>query len=381
MATAIEYRILINCIDSNPTDYYQSKLRHLLSRDIDVDLLIDMAVDEGMTGYLYRSLLASSALEFLDDNQKERIRNLYYQNVIFNLKLIHDVKEFLSKLSHKNMSVVLLKGIVLLQQIYEDIGLRKMTDVDLWLQEKDYRDVTDTLSSLGYVRDPVHPDTFRRGRTTFDLRFHLLEAERIRSRKFIIKRHQDHIFKETVTIDFEDEKALCLNRYDQLIYLSLHALKHNLERLIWLMDIKRLIDGWRPSDWNALMDRAIYLGQEKSLSYVFFLLREIFHVHLPPDARRVFERYKQNVLERKLLRARVKGERLPQWGALVLFSPSKGVFRRAYSIYENLFPPVKTIRQIFSDTHHLQPWKLYVRRIPHLIGMAKKSPRYNRSKT
>ena len=342
-------------------------------RCVDVDHLIDTAFDEGLAGFLYKSLTESDLPDILDKRQIETLRNLYHGNVVFNLKLIHDFKEILHQLNQKKIRVVPLKGIILLKQVYHDIGLRQLTDIDLWIPDRDHGEIIRTLTGLGYRSDPAYPDTFRRGRTTIDLHSHILGAERIGARKFILAQGQSHFYTNARSMAFEGEEVLCLNKYDQIIILSLHALKHNAERLIWLVDIKSLLAGWKKSDWEAFINRVRYMGQEKSVSYVFFLIRHLFGFYFPPEVNRALKLEKLPFLERRLLKERLKKGPLPIWAALFLFSPDRGLWVRIYSILETLFPRPEILRQGFTSSRGLKVWELYLKRVYQLINMAKRS--------
>ena len=341
-------------------------------RCMDLDHLIGTAFDEGLAGVLYKNLTESNLLDILDKRQVETLRSLYHRNVIFNLKLIHDFKEIIHKLNQKKIKVVPLKGIILLKQVYEDIGLRQLTDIDLWILDRNYREIIRTLKVLGYRSDHVYPNTFRRDHTTIDLHSHILGAERIKARKFLLTREQGHFYNDAQRIDFEGEEVLCLNKYDQIIYLSLHALKHNADRLIWLVDIKSLVVNWKKSDWEALINRVGYMGQEKSVSYIFFLIRHLFDFYFPPEVSQALKLEKLHFLERKLLKERLKKGSLPTWGPLFLFSPDRGLWGRIYSILETLFPRPEILRQVFASSRDLKVWELYLKRVPQLIRMTKK---------
>ncbi len=371
--TSLEQKILACSAELYPDSYQRQKLQRLMLRCVDVDHLIGMAFDEGLAGLLYKNLTKSNLLNILDKKQVETLRNLYHRNVIFNLKLIHDFKEILHQLNQKNIKVVPLKGIILLKQIYIDVGLRQLTDIDLWILDRNYREIIRTLKVLGYRSDPVYPNTFRRDHTTIDLHSHILGAERIKARKFLLAREQGHFYNDAQRIDFEGEEVMCLNKYDQIIYLSLHALKHNVDRLIWLVDIKSLVDNWKKSDWEALINRVGYMGQEKSASYIFFLIRHLFDFYFPPEVSQALKLKKLCFLERKLLKERLKKGSLPVWGPLFLFSPDRGLWVRIYSILETLFPRPEILRQGFSSSRSLKVWELYLKRVPQLINMTKKS--------
>ena len=357
----------------HPDFHQQQKLRRLMSLVKDKDLLIKMAIKEGLPCLLYRNLQKSGALDTLGYNQRETLRSLYHQTVLFNLKLIHDLKEVLYHLNQKKIQVVLMQGIALLQQVYDDLGLRPLTDIDLWVLQKDYPGLIGILIGQGYRRDPIYPHTFRKGSTTFDLHTHILWADRIRAHRLLLTKSQEHIYHDTQIIHFEGQEARCLTRYDQVLYLSLHALKHNVNRLIWLVDIKGLLANWKMSDWEALMNRARELGQEKTISYIFFLLLHLFDFRPPREVRQFLERKRPHFLEERVLRERIRGDSLPVWAPLLLFSSGKGLQKRLSIILETLFPRPEILRQIFVDSLDLKVWQLYWMRVLQLFGMFKMS--------
>jgi hypothetical protein len=325
-----------------------------------------------MAGLLYKNLMKSGVLENLGHEQKERLQTLYYQTVLSNQKLILDLKEILHLLDKKKIRVVLLQGIALLLPIYDDIGLRPLTDIDLWVLEKDYDGLISILSSNGYGRDNLYPNTFRKGSTIFDLHTQIPWADRIKARKMILAKSQEHIYSETQVAEFEGQEVLCLSQYDQVLFLGLHALKHNVSRLIWIADIKSLLADWKSSEWEALINRAGELGQEKTLVYIFFLLR-LFDFQLPQEASHLLERKRLRLLEKKALQERIKRDSLPIWSPLLLVSSGKGLKARFSLILETLFPRPEILRQVFPDSRESKVWKLYMKRIVQLFGFIRVS--------
>jgi hypothetical protein len=343
-----------------------------MSHDVDVDHLISLAYREGMAGLLYKNLMKSGVLKNLSHEQKERLQTLYYQTVLSNQKLIQDLKEILHLLDKEKIKVVLLQGIALLLPIYDDIGLRPLTDIDLWVLEKDYDGLISILSSQGYERDHLYPNTFRKGLTIFDLHTQIPWADRIKARKMLLAKSQEHIYSETQIADFEGQEVLCLGQCDQVLLLGLHALKHNVSRLVWIADIKSLLADWKSPDWEALINRAGELGQEKTLLYIFFLLR-LFDFQLPREASHLLERKRLRALEKKALEERLKGDSLPIWSPLLLISSRKGFKARFFLILETLFPRPEILRQVFPDSRESKVWKLYMKRIVQLFGFIRVS--------
>jgi hypothetical protein len=344
-----------------------------MSNGVDVDSLIKNSVKEGMAGFLYRNLMKAGVFESLKLQQKQRLKSLYYQTVQFNLKLIYDMKQILEQLNEREIHVVLLKGMALLHQLYDDVGVRPLTDIDLWVLPRDYLALTSILSSQGYQRDPLYPNTFRKGATILDLNTHPLGADRIKTRAFLITRDQEHIYHATQTTRIDGQRALCLNPYDQVLLLGLHLLKHSASRLIWLADIKCLVYGWGQSDWDALIMRARELGLTRTLAYICFLMSCLLDYELPPRARQLLEAERFSLVEKRVLGRRKREGSLPVWAPIVLSSSVKGFWKRLCFALETLFPRPQILRQVFPNSPHCGVAHLYLKRIIQLLGMVKVS--------
>lgn len=367
----IEYQILLAANDVKPGDAARNKLLGLMDRDFNQDRLIDMAVREGVAGLLYKNLIRAEVLGYLEHQHIEQLQSSYYLTVRFNLKLIYDLNEVLRHLNKKNIKVVLLQGIHLLQQIYKDIGLRPLTDIDLWVLPETRDLVGEVLVGLGFKSDRLYPNTYKKASTIIDINTHILWADRIKSRRMLLQANQTDLFKECRPMDFEEQKAYCLSRVDQIIYLSLHAIKHYAGRLIWLVDIKNLLKDWRVSDWELLSTRCKELGQERVFYYILFLLSQLFDSRPPAEVHTDLDDFSTNRLEKLVLNYRRNGSPLPVWSPMVLFTSGKSLRKRAAFIIESLFPRPAVLRQVFANTSEHKAWQLYLKRALQLFNHVK----------
>jgi len=233
----IEHKILTACTELDPNEDQLQKIRGCMMQNVNTDRLIDLAVREGLGGFLYKSLLKAGVLETLSPRDQQRLYTIYYLTVRHNLKLLHALNTILEPLNRKGIQVVLMQGISLLQQVYPDVGLRPMKNMDLWVLPKDYQSLVDALLGQGFETDALSPSTFRKGETGLDIHTHILWADRIKSRDNLLGKRQEEIFDNTVSIDSDGRKARCLSSQDQFLYLGLHA--SNIISIDW--------SGWRTS--------------------------------------------------------------------------------------------------------------------------------------
>jgi len=370
---SIDHEILTYCSDVDPGRDQLQKIRGGMSNSVDMDRLIDLAVKEGLGGFLYKSLLKAGLLDTINPQHKQKLYNIYYLTVRQNLKLNHALNTILEPLNQKGIQVVLMQGMALLQQVYQDVGLRPMKDMDLWVLPKGYLGLIDSLLSLGFERDSLYPNTFRKGETVLDIHTHILGADRIKARDYLLKKGQEEIFNKTITVIVDGRETLSLGPQDQFLYLGLHALKHNFDRLIWLVDIKHLVAGWSDSDWEALLNRAKMLGQEHTICYIGHLLERIFDIEIPiviPD--RLIGRG-LTFFEARILKRRINGISIPTWAQLIMISNGKSLPERFSFFVETLFPRPEVLRQVFANAPDLSVPQLYWRRVLQVMRFGRLS--------
>jgi len=351
----------------------QKLLRRLLPLAADKDHLIDTAIREGLGGLFYKNFLNAGLLETLARRQREKLYFYYYSAVRCNLKLIRAFAEILERLDQRRIEVVLLQGMELLQRLYDDVGLRPLTDIDLWVRESDRPRLTTVLCGLGYRQDPLYPLTFKKGATVLDLHTHILWADRIKARALLLDQDQELVLARCEPIAFEMLQTRCLDPYDRLIYLSLHLLKHGANRLIWLADIQNLVADWKEADWDALVDRARLLGQQKCIAQTFFLIESLLGCQTPEEIRA--KMVPLHPMEKKVLRLRRNKESLPEWSTLILFCSGKGFRKGMIFFLETMFPRPHILRQVFAAEPGSSVIRLYTRRLLQLMGMVKSSLR------
>lgn len=362
-----EQRILLHCAAHPHEASGLEELKGLVSCLGDAESLVEDAVREGMACLLYKSLLRAGALERMGSAQGEHLRSLYYHTLLSNLKATHEVKTILSRANRERVSLVLLQGIVLIREAYGDPGLRPMTDIDLWVPEDGFSHLRGILIGLGYRNEALFPGTFTRGSTRLDVHNHLFWADRIRSRRGLIGKSQDAIYEATEEIAFEGQSARSLNPCDQVLYLSLHALKHRVGRLLWLVDIYRILRGWQREDWRKLVLRAEEMGQYQAMLQILYLLGELFRLKPPRGFCENGKGRRLHFLEKRLLAKRTTGGELPGYASLFLMVSGMRFSKKVALVLETLFPRQEILKQVFPESQDAGAWRLYGKRLLYMV--------------
>jgi hypothetical protein len=324
--------------------------------------LVEAAVREGLAGLLYRRLQEAGPLPLVAEAAARHLQSLYYLTVQSNLKTFALLTPLLEDFHREGIRVALLQGAALLIGHYRDPGLRPLSDVDLWVLPEQHGRLVGLLSGAGFENHPLTPGVWRSGGLLLDVHTHLLWPERIRASRFLFTGDERGIFQACRPLSSDGGRALTLAPIDQVVYLTVHALKHNLERLVWLADLAGLTRGWTAADWERLHRRASELGQARLAAVLGYLLRELFGRPVPgaPAAGTGL-----SAVGRHLLRRRRSGP-LPKWSSLFLLSAG-GLPQQLCFALESMFPRPGVLREVFGQGLNCR--QLYCRRVAQLLGM------------
>ena len=338
-------------------------IRRLASQP--TNCLVETAVHQGVSGLIYRNLCNLGVLDMIPAPKRHYLRRVYLATAARNISRQNDLVEILALTNKHDIPIVLLKGASLLHSVYKDPGLRPMEDIDLWIMPEQSCRLYRILQRLGYEKDPLYPEKFRKSQTVLDIRTHLLDADRIRSRKRLLGMDQRNIFNDSVPLKIDKVRAHQLNGADQVLFLGIHALKHDISRLIWLVDMLGVTSSWEESCWLELDQRAAKWGQHRTLAYNRYLIHRIFGIAF--KGRHQTKNDSFNVLERFALKRRINKKALPPWSPLVLFATKKGLSSRFHYILETLFPRPAILRQTFYQHARSSPLTLYLLRAAQLL--------------
>ena len=322
------------------------------------EVLVERAEKEGVAGILYRETRRRGLEASLEPSALERLQAFYRRTAALNLQRQRDLGEILDACAPQGAKIVVLKGMSLLDSLYDDPGERPMSDVDLWIERRDLDQLGAALRRLGYEEQPFYPETFHRGSTVVEIHTDLLGASRIRSRGLILAGEHARIFERTEAFAACGAPTWRLERHDAVVFACLHLLKHNASRLLWLLEIEALIQPFNEDDWSEVLERADAAGQRRALHQVAFLAGDL----LSPAGSSAREpaptsNFPASLadgaplgrLERRALALRRARGALPAWGPLLFFSAQRSFRERATSIFETLFPRPTVLRQIFED--------------------------------
>lgn len=222
-----------------------------------------------------------------------------------NAEIAGQVAELLAACAAQNIRVMVLKGALLAQTVYEEAGLRPMNDIDLLFHPDDLPQVDRLLVSLGYAgkhkaaeQGPgvtKHLSTYRRTGQEASTPNPYLSAGGER----MVEPHGSleeswfglkvditpGVWERAVPILLQDQPAFRLSAPDMLIHLAVHATFHVImgaSTFVQLYDIGKVAQVWfGEAEWNHLLKLARAAQAEPFVYAGLYWAKHIYRAPLP----------------------------------------------------------------------------------------------------
>ena len=269
------------------------------------------------------------------------------------------------------IEVILHKGPALAQRLYGDSSMREFGDLDLLVHTQDVSRARAVLCDLGFR---PHLELTRRQEreylhTGYEYAFasslgqNIVELQwQILPRFYAVEFQPEELFRRSVEIELEGERARMLCDEDLLLTLCVHAAKHCWPQLGMVRDIATLARESLAWDW--VIGQAKSLGISRILTVSLVLGRNLLGTALPSQLptgagfrrsellaaviqQQVIAAVEPNTESlayfRFMMRLREKWRHRLQFAARLVFAPSVGEWN-AIHLPDNLFPLYRGVR-------------------------------------
>ena len=239
---------------------------------------IDLFREHALLGYYFSKDNLSLSLEFQNQYQKQWIHNQVLLTILEEISTI---------LSEKKLDATLLKGADLIQNLYQDLGARFLSDVDILINENDVAVWIKLLEELGFqFRSKLH---------FYGDRFKIECSKYIGALEINFELHTKLLFhhkcEKWTLVNSELPGFKKISSMDNFIYLCGHlAHQHTFSKLYWLIDIKKLLNQDAHS-WNCseLKTRAVELKLFRSVQMSLWLCKNMFDKDFPAELGNTFQ--------------------------------------------------------------------------------------------
>lgn len=321
-----------------------------------------LAQQHGIAPLLYHRLNALGVA--LPDDVAEGLKKAYRQNLMRNLRLYHELGKLLLQLQEKGIDIIVLKGAHIAESMYENIGLRSMSDIDILAREDDLMLIEEVLFSLGFK-----PLELNRVVSQYNkhFRYSLSGADTDLEIHWTIKDH-GHPYKIDIDgfwirarpLTLAQAPAMALSPEDLILHLCLHTATHaRVMRLRMLCDIGEVTRRHGANlDWEWIAAEARRCGIVRSVYVILRLARELLNVSVPVDFLSLLQPAGFNELYFSVAHKQMVDYQHTSMVGIAAFWKAEGLGGKLAVVRKNLLPP----RDMMSLTYPApaNSWKIYL---------------------
>lgn len=230
-----------------------------------------------------------------EDSRIRRVSELAgsaFNSALRGAALSAELLRILNSLREGGLTPIAMKGPVLAQQIYGQVGRREYLDLDILVRQQDAREAFRIVRRLGYQPQyglselllddyaKAHPElTFQHPHlgVLLDLHWSLFRPG------YSWSGLNAYAHLVTTSIAVGSRTVLTLGKEVQLLFMALHLAKHNWANFSWLVDFAALLIRLGPFDWDWILCRAGELRCARMLHVSLKLASDLFEVSLPRD--------------------------------------------------------------------------------------------------
>ncbi|MFN3308605.1 MAG: nucleotidyltransferase family protein [Anaerolineales bacterium] len=225
----------------------------------------------------------------------EQFKQAYLATLARNRIFYNELERVVSALTGQGIAVVLLKGAMFARMLYEDIGLRPMSDLDILVRKTDIPQAVSLLKENGYIEPVLHQSELLKQDVTHDV--HLRQSQPpnvdievhwllVGGERFRQKTDMDWFWQRVVPFEGWPEGVYTLSPTAHLLYLCGHlGFQHGLGSigLLWLVDIRRFLAKYKHViDWEEFVAGAKHHSWSASAYYTFREVQKYF-LQAPPE--------------------------------------------------------------------------------------------------
>lgn len=252
--------------------------------------LIAMAARHGVAPLLYQRLKTPTMAGRIPDRVLERLRGFYLNTAASNVRLYEELRVLLLALRAAGIPVLVLKGAYLAVNVYRNIALRPMSDIDILVPKTAARAALKALQGAGYeLLAPATEEAIpwagkdmvlRKEGHHFPVEVHwtLTDQE--------IDVNMDEGWERSQTARIDGIEVGVLSLEDFLLHICLHASYHHSFNisLTPLYDIALFIDQFqRELAWDRFYQYTASYRWDKGVYLILWLARERVGANAPAE--------------------------------------------------------------------------------------------------
>ena len=369
-----EDRLILYCARTRMNEATQHEVIKLLNSCPNWDYILKGTIRHGISPLLYRNLRKITARVDVPAEVMTELMERYYNNIDRNLRIYNELSKVLKAFTDAGIDVIVLKGAVLAETVYKNVGLRVIGDVDLLVKKADLDRVKNDLVLLGYHTDPTRwPEELNE----------LWQTEWAEERHYTKKIGIDlHWYIQSTVSPFQinindfwaNAKPVKIAGTDAFMFAPDNLLQHlclHIDRHIsntgtvsfkWYCDLTAVINEYDGEiDWHYQVQSAKTQGLEAPIYHSFYIASTYFGAFVPPyvlnDLKHTNVDFDDPFRSAGIMDCHLrKANRGREFNFLTILTKVDGIGNKARILFRSVFPckefmmryyPIKRKKQIY----------------------------------
>ena len=265
-----------------------------LEENVEWEKLIEEGNAHKVEGLIYYAINEKS-LQNIDKDILKQWKLTTFNTAVTQMQHIRDISDMLKVYNESNLSVIVLKGLVI-RELYSRPELRSMCDADLLVNKEDLEQAEELLIQNGYrlIESSVMHHTYYKNNTVVELHWVITNEKYFEG----IPKIEESIWENAIEVNVGESKALSMDNEDLAVHLCLHMATHLINRgfgIRQICDLVLLVDKkYDLIDWDSFMEKICLCKIETFTKVIFAVCNELFNMKIPVQLRC---NIKQNLVE------------------------------------------------------------------------------------
>ncbi len=294
-----EFQVLLLSARMKLTEAEVSQLRKLVDGPLDWTRLFSLAQRHSLLSILYWQLHRHCE-DHVPSSIIEKLHRHFRSNLLRNQIMTRELLRLVQLFEQKGIPLIPYKGPVLSQFVYQNVGFREFSDLDILIKKHDVRAAKKLLVSNGYKESfnltPAQEAAYlnSNGQFIFEEQQHKIFLElhwRFLPARFRFPIDPDIVWNDLMPVALDGRGVLSLSPDNLLLVLCVHNSKHLWEKMLWIGDVAellRMIAG--KIDWGQFWVRAEKLASLRKVYLGIYLASTLLNAPIPGEVTQLLER-------------------------------------------------------------------------------------------
>lgn len=304
-----EHRLILLCARIKVDSSTQKEIEQLLNNPINWAEVIETSNRHTILPLIYYNLNKIEPKASIPPDTLFILKNSYYSNIDRNTKLWKEFSSTLKSINDAGLKVILLRGIIFIEELYHNLGLRAMTDIDILIKENEIAKVKTVLLQSDYTESSEgFPEKYyKRYQTEY------VFTKKISSNQFLcLEIHKALVpprpykiilpclWKKAQEKTLYSQRVSFLSWEDTFFSLVLHLRRHSRRSsLKYIVDIAELLNtNGNELDWPYIVKSAKDNHIITSIYFSLYIAKELLQATI---SSKILKEFRPNIIKSVLI--------------------------------------------------------------------------------